>query len=307
MKKTIKIGFCLLILGAILIIFGIANNGIQSVYWQNGFHVLKQTTRTYHPKTIKTITLATASNVIIRRGDTTKIQVTTSHNRPMITTDQGHVTIKSTATNTTGFLLQSASDVTIITLPQAAKLTTVTATANQVGNLRLSNLNIDRLNLSGQGAVNLNQVTVAQPLTLDTTDDVHLNQVQAPSLTIGTEADDIHITKSQFTKTASSIKTTDGDISIHQTTFKSGHISSDEGDIVLHDNHVQQRLTVNATDGDITVRAPHQVGINATTSEGDLSIFDWQSDDQHHYQVHTDATSQYDLTTTDGDITVTAA
>ncbi|AVK63856.1 hypothetical protein C5Z26_06910 [Lactobacillus sp. CBA3606] len=307
MKKTIKIGFGLLILGAILIIFGIANNGIQSVYWHNGFHVLKQTTRTYHPKTIKTITLATANNVIIRRGDTTKIQVTASHHRPTITTDHGHVTIKSTAANTTGFLLHSATDVTVITLPQTAKLTTVTATANQVGNLRLHHLNIDRLKLSGQGAVNLSQVTVTQPLTLATTDDVQLTKVQAPSLTIGAEADDIHITQSQFTKAASNLKTTDGDITVHQTTFKSGHISSDEGDIALRDNHLQQRLTVNATDGDITVRAPHQVGINATTSEGDLSIFDWKNDDQNHYQVHTDATSQYDLTTTEGDITVTAA
>lgn len=68
MRKTIRVGIILLVVGLLLIMFGIANNGIQSVYWDQGFHIVRHKTRRYHVSQLKDITIATANNITINHG-----------------------------------------------------------------------------------------------------------------------------------------------------------------------------------------------------------------------------------------------
>ena len=99
MRKTIRVGIILLVVGLLLIMFGIANNGIQSVYWDQGFHIVRHKTRRYHVSQLKDITIATANNITIKQGTAANITVTATRALPMVTSLllQRHTTPKPLA------------------------------------------------------------------------------------------------------------------------------------------------------------------------------------------------------------------
>ncbi|BDZ32065.1 DUF4097 family beta strand repeat-containing protein [Lactiplantibacillus sp. WILCCON 0030] len=306
MKKTVKIGFLLLILGIILVIFGVANNGIKTVYWHNGFHVAKHYVKTSHPSEIKQITLKTGSDVIVRSGSTNSVRVTSTNERPTIKNDHGHVTISSKSKNYSSFNFQLTTPVvnqTIITVAKNTKLDQLTAGQAQIGDVRLSGLTIDKLTAQPQGALTLRDVTVTQPLKDLTAYDAHFTRVTAPSLTVKSDGD-LTIDQSQFEQAASSLTSND-DMTMRQTKLKSGQINSSASDVSLVDNQLLGQLTVKSTDSDIHVKTDQNNGINAHTDTGDLSIFGWHSDTQKSYQHQIKASQQYRLISTNGDITVT--
>ena len=95
MRRTIRVGIILLVVGLLLIMFGIANNGIQSVYWDQGFHIVHHKTRRYHVSQLKDVTIATANNITIKQGTAANITVTATRALPTVTTNNGHVTVTS--------------------------------------------------------------------------------------------------------------------------------------------------------------------------------------------------------------------
>lgn len=308
MKKTVKIGFLLLILGIILAIFGIANNGIQTVYWKNGFHVQHRYEQTYNPSQLKSITLKTGSDVVIRSGEKNNVKVVSGLQQPTVENDHGHLTVKSPSGNYQSFnfqLTKTIQDTTVITVAKGTKLTAITAGKTQVGDIHISNLDVDHVALKFQGALSMNQVTVSRPLTNVTAYDCDLTQVTAPNLGLKSDGD-VRIAQSKFADAASSVDSND-DVTIRETSLKSGEITTTDSDISLLNNQLAQQLTVKTTDGDIHVRADKDAGVNASTNDGALHIFDWYSNETKNYQTHADASQQYHLSTTDGDITVAAA
>ncbi|MFC6181277.1 DUF4097 family beta strand repeat-containing protein [Lactiplantibacillus daowaiensis] len=310
MKKTIKVGIVLLVLGVILAILGIANNGIQSVYWDQGFKIAKQRVQVYRPKQIKSITLNSDLAIIVRTGDTTKIRVASSHDKPTVTTKAGHVTITSKHASdlqTVGFHFSPVlTDATVITVPRGTVLNQLTTTSQQ-GDVRLSGIKVRQINLANHGNVTLNNVNTDKALTLNTNDTVRLTNVTAPSLQLTTTSADLHVTTSQFNAGQSNLTTTNGNITIRQTAFTRAQLRTTNGNVTFNDNQVTKRLHANTTNGNIHVQAPTDTGINAITSSGNLTIFNWHQTNQHQHAYRPRATTQYQLTTTSGNINVSAS
>ena len=307
MKKTVKIGFLLLILGIILAILGIANNGIQTVYWKNGFHVQHRYVETSHPSKIESITLQTGSDVVIQSGDRNSVKVVSGLQKPTVEVNDGHLTVKSSSGSYQTFnfqLTRAIHDTTVITVAKGTKLSEIKADSQQEGDVRISNLAVKSLALQIHGDLNLNQLTVYDPLTDLTAESTFLTKVTAPSLGLKSDGD-VHIDQSKFDQAASSIESND-DVTMRQTQLKSGQINTVDSDVSLANNQLAQQLTVKTTDGDIHVTADRNVGVNASTTDGDLTVFDWHSDETNNYQTQPKASQQYQLTTTDGDINVQA-
>ncbi|MCT4456271.1 hypothetical protein EFP00_02305 [Lactiplantibacillus paraplantarum] len=310
MRKTIRVGVILLVLGLILTMFGIANNGIQSVYWDQGFHVVHHKTKHYHVSQIKDITIATANNVIIKQGTTTNVTVTAARTLPTITTDNGHVIVTSTShnTKTVGFMFDNVgqfADTTTITVPKGTTVNRITAKTSQSGNITLQNITANHLqNLSTDSNVTLTDVKINRSLTL-TGDNLRLTRTSAPSLQIDGDPD-VNITDSRFTTNASKIITDEGDIHLTNNRFKTLKITTSDGDITLNNNHITENLVATTSDGDIHGTVSRTTGVRASTGDGDLHIFDHTQSDGSGYQVNQAAAVQYRLTTADGDITVTS-
>ncbi|MDN5951630.1 MAG: DUF4097 domain-containing protein, partial [Loigolactobacillus coryniformis] len=198
------------------------------------------------------------------------------------------------------------ADTTIITVPKGTTIHQITAKASQSGNVSLQNVTVDQLkSLSTDSDINLTDVKVNQSLTL-TGDNLRLTRVSAPSLQINSDPD-ISITDSHFTKTASKIITADSDIHLTNNQFKALKLTSSEGDIMLNNNRITESLSATASDGDIRITAPRTTGVKASTSDGDLHIFNHLQSDDGDYQVNQSAAVQYRLTTSNGDITVSAS
>lgn len=311
MKKTIKIGIIIFILGIVLVIFGIANNGIQSVYWENGFHVVRQRSQTYHPKTIKTITVNTDANVTIKRGATSSIRVVSARQLPTVSVKDGHVSVTSKnydETNTVGFLITPlVTNHVVITVPKATTIDRIKSAPKQSGDVKLQDVNADHVQLTAtdDSDISLTNVQVTNDLLTSGADFTATN-VAAPSLTVAGE--DINIKESHFEAQDSTINGSDGDLTIQTSHFKNVNAKTGDGDIQLTDNHVNGTFTAKTDDGDIQLTAPRSIGVTAQNGDDDdLNIFGWHSDSQHQYQYQTNATQQYRLTTSDGDITVSAS
>ncbi len=311
MRKTIRIGVVLLVLGLILTMFGIANNGIQSIYWEQGFHIVRHRSRSYHVSQLKEITLDTSSNIIIKQGTSTKITVTAARTFPKIKTSHGHLTLTSTAddSHSVGFMFGNAgqyTDTTTITVPKGTTVEKVTAESDQTGNLSLQNVTVDQLNVFNDDAdVNLSNVKINQSMALSG-GNIRLSRVSAPSLQIAGDPD-VSVTNSHFTTAASKITTDEGDIHLTNNRFKALRMTTSDGDILFNNNRITDNLSASTSDGDIRGTAPRTTGIHANTSDGDLNIFGHHANDNGVYQVNPSAASQYRLSTNDGDITVTSS
>lgn len=327
MRKTIKVGITLLIVGVILLIIGIANNGFQSVYWQKGFHLVDQQEQTYHPKKITRITLNTANDIVIKRGDTATIHVAATKKLPTVTTKDGHVTItsKTSSSNISGFMFSDVDklNTTTITIPKNTTLDWIKDGTQQTGDVRIQDLNVDRLELTADdNDVSLSNVTMTRTPQI-VAESLSLTDVTAPSLNV--TGDDVHINQGRFERGASKITSDDGDISIADSRFKTARVHAEEGDIRLSQNRVASltasaetgdislnqnhatNLTATTEEGDIHLSARKTVGIYAKTEEGDLNVFGHDSDDGGSYRYQRDAAQQYHLVADEGDITVTAA
>jgi len=327
MKKTVKLGVIFLILGLILVIFGIANNGIQSVYWDKGFHVMHHYHKTYYPNKLKSLTLGADADVIVVRGNTASIKISAARVKPVVTNTNGHITIKSPRVpEMVGFMLSDNANRIEITVPNKTTLTRIKTTSAQT-DLQLSHLTVQQLQLTSTGHVSLNQVTAKKPLTLSA-DNAQLNQVTAPSLKLSTSTTNVNITHSQFADGPSTIDTNDGNItlahstfkqaklrtttgnlSVHHNQFKQAKIETTDGNITLSNNQLTKLLTATTNDGNIHVQTTRQVGIQARTSDGTLNIFNQKrsGDDQQKMTYRPNATVQYQLKTDDGNINVSAS
>lgn len=310
MRKSIKIGIILLILGLGLTMFGIANNGLKAVYWENGFKISRQTHKTTHLKSIKSLTLATSANVTVKEGTQASVEVTSHRNAPVVKADDGHVTVRgqSNYAHEAGFFVNDyGTDQVVVTVPKQ-QLKKIVATSDQVGDLSFEDLSVKQLDLSTSALadidVSFNNVIASEALNLQT-GDLTLKNVQAPSITAKTG--DLIISASEFKAASSKFTVNDGDVSVQQSTFKNLQLQTTDGDIDLGENHLKGQLIATTHDGDISLTAPKHVGVTADNQDGDLSIFGWHSDDQHHYQANKKAKQQYHLTTTDGDISVIAS
>lgn len=313
MRKTIKVGVIMLVVGVIMLIFGIANNGIKSIYWSNnGFKIVKKSQKTYYPDKITDITLNSADNVTVKRGNVASILVSSRHKLPTVTTKNGHVTVSSkpTSQKQVGYFFSDSDfdNRTVITVPAKTTLTWVRGTHQQSGDVRIEGVTADHVKLlTSNNLVLLNNVQIKKSAQFSA-DAINLTDVTAPSLQADTDADsgNIRIQQSHFNAARSDINSSDGDITVEQTHFKSAKIHATDGDIRLNRNHVD-RLTATTTDGDIHLSANKRVGVFATSGDGDLNIFSHHVTDNTDYHHNKDAKQQYHLTTQDGDITATPA
>ncbi|RRK09921.1 hypothetical protein D1831_10205 [Lactiplantibacillus garii] len=310
MRKTVKVGVILLVLGVIMLIFGIANNGIQSVYWEKGFKVVKTHEKTYQPKKITDITLSSNEDVVIERGDVATIKVTTTRKLADVEINNGHVTISSsspTATSdTVGYMFNDGSESNriVITIPKRTTVNWIKDTDKQFGDVNVQNVTAKHVQLlNGNGDVRLSSVNIKNQAEFSA-DTLHLTDVTAP--TLKAKGSDVTISDSHFNDGASKVQSNDGDIKIGETQFKTAKVHSDDGDIRLNQNHVTS-LSATTDDGDIHLSANKRVGVYAQTDDGDLSIFGYRSDTDQSYHYNKTAKQQYHLTSGDGDVTATAA
>ena len=312
MRKTVKVGIVLLIVGVIMLIFGIANNGIQSVYWDNGFRVVHTQDKTYYPDKITDITLTNTSNVTVRRGTTASIHVTTTSQLPTVTTKAGHVkiTAKAATAGHVGYMFNGdkPATTTVITVPAGTTINWLKAGTDGhqelAGTLTLTNLTVNHLQLlTDNMTARLTNVNIKKDNLL-ATNKLALTNVTAPALQA--EANTVTITQSRFNQGTSKVTGDDGDYRISQSRFKKLKLRNHDGDIHLDRNRVTT-LTATTDDGDIHLTANKNVGVYAKTDDGDLNIFNHHRDDGASYRYQPNASQQYHLTTVDGDITAIAA
>lgn len=308
MRKTVKIGVILLVIGVIMVIFGIANNGIQSIYWEKGFHLFQTQEKTYHPNKITNVTLSTNDDVVIKRGDTATVHVVSAHKLPTVTTTNGHVTVssKSNGRHTTEYMFAdpAASERIVITVPAKTTIDWIRDTDDHDGDVTIQNVTVNHVALqSDHNTVALSNVNVNKS-TQFAADTLRLTHVNAPSVDV--TGGDVTINQSRFNQGTSKITSDDGDLNISQTQFKSGEVHTDDGDIHLVQNHVE-RLNASTDDGDIRLTTSKRSGVYAQTMDGDLNIFGYRSDSGSPYRYQQTAAQQYHLSSQDGDVTATAA
>ena len=325
MKRSIKIGLSLMIIGAVLSLFGFLFGGASStITWHDGLKVIDRKTRkekmlqqSYAYDTVKNIEVSTALPVRIIKGDVDKVTVkaTAYHELPEVNHTQNDLKVidKQTSGSNQGkgeFLISgfswhyndwdSLGGVTI-TLPQSQHLSNIQITGQNNGDVQLNDIQSDKIAIQHVADINLKNIKVTHDLTLNDIVDGHLSDVTASTATIQSDDGDLAMQNSQINNRLT-IQLGDGDLSMHQNDLHSGEAHTADGDISLLGNRLTDRLAVTTQDGDISASIGTS-SVTAKTLDGDLSAFNQHGDDQTSY-THKGKAGSYVITTDSGDVAI---
>ena len=165
----------------------------------------------------------------------------------------------------------------------------------------------------GDGYLNINTLDCQNMSLSDDYGDITLKNLDISKGTVTSSDGDISIKDSLLRNT--SVQADYGDINIQNTSCNNGELKLSDGDLTTAKASFSGQNTIDSSLGDITLGISadnlKQLSINAATTLGDLKIPEslkgqlTGSDDSHAYSRTTDSKNLLNVTSSDGDITIT--
>ncbi|MDC2816865.1 DUF4097 family beta strand repeat-containing protein [Leuconostoc suionicum] len=327
MKRSVKIGLSLIVIGAVLALIGFGfGGGSSSISWNNGLKVIDRKTQkekmvqqSYTYNDVKNIDVSTSLPVRIITGDVKKttVKVMTYQKLPELSYQQNHLKITDKQVgsvsqgnvniefNITGFSWNYGNhgyqEGIVITVPQSQSLSDIQIDGQNSSDVSLSDVQADKISIQHVADTNLKNLTVQHDLTFDDIEDTDLNNVTTSTATIKSDYGDLTIQNSRISDDVN-IQLEDGDLSMHHNHINTGKINTSDGDVTLMNNQLSGQLTVTAQDGDISALIGKS-SVTAKTLDGDISAFNNHDDDQTSY-THKGTTGIYVISTDSGDVTI---
>lgn len=327
MKRGVKIGLTLVVIGVVMALIGICfGGGSSAITWDRGFKVMDQKTKkskisqkSYIFDNVKSINISTALPVRVVTGDVKQatVKVFTYHKLPEMNYQQSHLTITDKQTssvsrgevniefNITGFTWQRHSqryqEEIVITVPQSQSLTDIQIDGQNSSDVSLSDVKADKIAIQHVADTRLKNIIVQHDLTFDDIEDTDLNDVTTSTATIKSDNGDLTIQNTRISD-GMNIQLENGDLSMHHNHINTGKINTSYGDVALMNNQLSGQLTITAQDGDISAMIGKS-SVTAKTLDGDISAFNSHDDDQTSY-THKGTTGAYVISTDSGDVTI---
>ncbi|NYS23048.1 DUF4097 domain-containing protein [Leuconostoc sp. DB-1] len=323
MKRSVKIGLSLIVIGAVLALIGFGfGGGSSSISWNNGLKVIDRKTQkekmvqqSYTYNEVKNIDVSTSLPVRIITGDVKKttVKVMTYQKLPELSYQQNHlkITDKQAGSVSPGHIKielfswkyenQGDQDGIVITVPQSQGLSDIQIDGQNSSDVSLSDVKADKIAIQHVADTRLKNIIVQHDLTLDDIEDTDLNDVTTSTATIKSDNGDLTIQNTRITD-GMNIQLENGDLSMHHNHINTGKINTSYGDVALMNNQLSGQLTITAQDGDISAMIGKS-SVTAKTLDGDISAFNSHDDDQTSY-THKGTTGAYVISTDSGDVTI---
>jgi len=318
MKRSVKIGLTLMILGAVLFGVGWMNHGDKSVVWSResrAFKTVQRVKRSYQPKDYRRIVIDSQAPVTIKAGDTSRVTVSyIDGNRqlPQAQVSHGALTIKGGhSTNKLDVTVFGLSEHTttnggvLVTVPRTKQLDSVVVKKGS-GSVALRGLRAKQMTVANADDVSLVELEIQKDLTIQSSDgDIWASQIKANKLSVNTDDGDISVSDSHLAATDNQFITGDGGIRLSENHLGGGKIRSNDGDLTIQGNTLAKQLKATTADGDIRAYIGKSAGAKVTTEDADMSDITVQGKNRKNgYWLRRDAATQYQLSTSDGDIRV---
>ncbi|MBD9364798.1 DUF4097 domain-containing protein [Leuconostoc mesenteroides] len=322
MKRSVKIGLSLIVIGAVLALIGFGfGGGSSSISWNNGPKVIDRKTQkekmvqqSYTYNEVKNIDVSTSLPVRIITGDVKKttVKVMTYQKLPDLSYQQNHlkITDKQAGSVSPGHIKielfswkyenQGDQDGIVITVPQSQSLSDIQIDGQNSSDVSLSDVKADKIAIQYVADTRLKNIIVQHDLTLDDIEDTDLNDVTTSTATIKSDNGDLTIQNTRISD-GTNIQLENGDLSMHHNHINTGKINTSYGDVALMNNQLSGQLTITAQDGDISAMIGKS-SVTAKTLDGDISAFN-SHDDQTSY-THKGTTGAYVISTDSGDVTI---
>lgn len=323
MKRSVKIGLSLIVIGAVLALIGFGfGDGSSSISWNNGPKVIdrkkqkeKMVQQSYTYNEVKNIDVSTSLPVRIITGDVKKttVKVMTYQKLPELSYQQNHlkITDKQAGSVSPGHIKielfswkyenQGDQDGIVITVPQSQSLSDIQIDGQNSSDVSLSDVKADKIAIQHVADTRLKNIIVQHDLTLDDIEDTDLNDVTTSTATIKSDNGDLTIQNTRISD-GMNIQLENGDLSMHHNHINTGKINTSYGDVALMNNQLSGQLTITAQDGDISAMIGKS-SVTAKTLDGDISAFNSHDDDQTSY-THKGTTGAYVISTDSGDVTI---
>ncbi|MGO3360452.1 MAG: DUF4097 family beta strand repeat-containing protein [Leuconostoc mesenteroides] len=323
MKRSVKIGLSLIVIGAVLALIGFGfGGGSSSISWNNGPKVIDRKTQkermvqhSYTYSEVKNIDVSTSLPVRIITGDVKKttVKVMTYQKLPELSYQQSHlkITDKQAGSVSPGHIKielfswkyenQGDQDGIVITVPQSQSLSDIQIDGQNSSDVSLSDVKADKIAIQHVADTRLKNIIVQHDLTLDDIEDTDLNDVTTSTATIKSDNGDLTIQNTRISD-GMNIQLENGDLSMHHNHINTGKINTSYGDATLMNNQLSGQLTITAQDGDISAMIGKS-SVTAKTLDGDISAFNSHDDDQTSY-THKGTTGAYVISTDSGDVTI---
>lgn len=323
MKRSVKIGLSLIVIGAVLALIGFGfGGGSSSISWNNGPKVIdrkkqkeKMVQQSYTYNEVKNIDVSTSLPVRIITGDVKKttVKVMTYQKLPELSYQQNHlkITDKQAGSVSPGHIKielfswkyenQGDQDGIVITVPQSQSLSDIQIDGQNSSDVSLSDVKADKIAIQHVADTRLKNIIVQHDLTLDDIEDTDLNDVTTSTATIKSDNGDLTIQNTRISD-GMNIQLENGDLSMHHNHINTGKINTSYGDVALMNNQLSGQLTITAQDGDISAMIGKS-SVTAKTLDGDISAFNSHDDDQTSY-THKGTTGAYVISTDSGDVII---
>ncbi|WP_421017370.1 DUF4097 family beta strand repeat-containing protein [Furfurilactobacillus cerevisiae] len=301
MKRTLKIGIAVLIVGLIMVAAGAFTHSFKDVTFNHHGRPELRTTQTVSKKVkdFDAISVDLKSDQIrIKEGDTARVQVSSTKEAMPTVRSVGHKLVieqKRADNSMTGwsfgdnpegtFGLGTFNDAkhpdrtVVVTVPRGTKLNNISIKERQ-GAIRITDVSSDTVSISAHDDVMLEHMTVTQPLKVNS----HDGNLYVTGMTLNTP----------------SIKTDDGAVSLRDVQLNQGSIQLTDGTFNMTNGGFTGAVNVTNDDGDNEI-------VNADRNKGYIlhgddenKLFEQHNEDGGTLQQNETVPDIMHLTTNDG-------
>ncbi|QYH52114.1 DUF4097 family beta strand repeat-containing protein [Liquorilactobacillus hordei] len=261
MKKTIIIGFFIMVIGLLLTGYGYIKNGAKPLYidgWKPkvATRIEKKQILSKNVSFDKINVNDTINDIVITRGS--HFQISYQGNKkylPTVSISNGILNIQQKKSLSNYISISGSvenSERVIITVPKTATLQDIGVTITE-GDLSIQNIKTQKISVD------------------DTDGDISIGNLTAGELKIDNEDGDVDVTaQSQITNGTFSL--VDGDLTAHESSFTNVKMTNSDGDISLYDSTINGG-ELKLTDGDFEGTKIGITGeLNVVNNDGDNSI-----------------------------------
>ncbi|MTV81753.1 DUF4097 family beta strand repeat-containing protein [Secundilactobacillus folii] len=311
MKKTFFAGLIIFVIGGVMLAIGLGKGGLRPIYWHDGLKIDDPVSQSQSISKVDTVNIKGQAfrdfgAVTIRRGSTARVVVHASQSAGIHTQVSGHQLTVTNHPYDHDFLGQFStahhSDAVVITVPKSTQIKRLNLSG--AANVVADHLKFQRVTNSGDGNLRLVDASIAKKLVVAahsygdlTLEHANLGQ----GLNVDTEGN-LTVRNSQINRANSHIQSGSGDVILDHNRWRDVKITNSEGDVSFKDQLVRRFFKVKTDEGDIDAKIPKKQSntISTYSSDGDVNVYGIS---RYHYGRQ--APARYQLTSSDGDITVT--
>lgn len=243
MKKMLKIGGSLLLVGLVLLLIGLFNHGNRIVTFQSGRPTIvstkKQTAHVIPQGNPQKIHVdATGAQVTIRRGTKYQVSFSGRQPRPQIKATKDEIFVKA---KDHGGVVSLAFNDENYTLPQ------IEITVPAAVELKRLTVNVT------DGVLHLDGVTAKQTALTTSDTDITLSRSSLEDGKLDITDGEL-VGQNGTSLKQISVRSSDTDVDFHQVTLDGTNIDNADGDVEGNDITISNRVTIRTSDGDNELR-----------------------------------------------------